>query len=163
MRRLLIGLIRGYQYLLSPLIGPHCRFFPSCSHYAAEAIERHGVVARRISGGTAAGALPPVAPWWGRSGSGGHPGLRDMDNRRLILFFALAAVLLLIYQSWVQDYGQASHATLEQCRVEADRRRPCRGRGRSSGRDDSHPGDTRLRRCVGFCRHRGYQRTRPSH
>jgi putative membrane protein insertion efficiency factor len=42
MRKLLIALIRGYQYLISPLMGNHCRFFPSCSHYAAEAIERHG-------------------------------------------------------------------------------------------------------------------------
>ncbi|MGB0219874.1 MAG: membrane protein insertion efficiency factor YidD [Sinimarinibacterium flocculans] len=40
--RLLLGLIRGYQLLLSPLLGPRCRFYPSCSHYAAEAICRHG-------------------------------------------------------------------------------------------------------------------------
>ncbi|EGV31285.1 MULTISPECIES: membrane protein insertion efficiency factor YidD [Thiorhodococcus] len=44
MRPILIGLIRVYQYLISPLLGPHCRFYPSCSHYAVEAIERHGVV-----------------------------------------------------------------------------------------------------------------------
>ncbi|WP_081763255.1 membrane protein insertion efficiency factor YidD [Imhoffiella purpurea] len=44
MRRILIGLIRIYQYLISPLLGPHCRFYPTCSHYAVEAIERHGVV-----------------------------------------------------------------------------------------------------------------------
>jgi len=42
MRRLLIGLLRGYQYLISPLLGNHCRFYPSCSRYAAEAIETHG-------------------------------------------------------------------------------------------------------------------------
>ncbi|MBK1717458.1 membrane protein insertion efficiency factor YidD [Thiocystis violacea] len=44
MRRILIGLIKVYQYLISPLLGPHCRFYPSCSHYAVEAIERHGPV-----------------------------------------------------------------------------------------------------------------------
>jgi putative membrane protein insertion efficiency factor len=44
MRQLLIALIRGYQYLLSPLLGNHCRFYPSCSHYAAEAIETHGLM-----------------------------------------------------------------------------------------------------------------------
>jgi len=44
MRRLLIGLIRLYQYVLSPLLGPRCRFYPSCSHYAIEAIERHGLI-----------------------------------------------------------------------------------------------------------------------
>ncbi|MBK1645026.1 membrane protein insertion efficiency factor YidD [Thiocapsa imhoffii] len=43
MRRVLIALIRAYQYLISPLLGPHCRFHPSCSHYAVEAIERHGL------------------------------------------------------------------------------------------------------------------------
>jgi putative membrane protein insertion efficiency factor len=40
-----IGAIRAYQYVLSPLIGPCCRFAPSCSHYACEAIERHGALA----------------------------------------------------------------------------------------------------------------------
>jgi putative membrane protein insertion efficiency factor len=35
-------LIRGYQRLLSPLLGPRCRFYPSCSQYALEAVERHG-------------------------------------------------------------------------------------------------------------------------
>jgi len=39
---LLIGAIRGYQYLISPLLGSHCRFYPTCSNYAVEAIERHG-------------------------------------------------------------------------------------------------------------------------
>ncbi|SDX46758.1 hypothetical protein SAMN05421644_10449 [Allochromatium warmingii] len=43
MRRILIGLIRVYQYLISPLLGPRCRFYPTCSQYAVEAIEIHGV------------------------------------------------------------------------------------------------------------------------
>jgi len=34
-------LIRGYQWFLSPLLGHHCRFYPSCSQYAREAIEKH--------------------------------------------------------------------------------------------------------------------------
>lgn len=34
--------IRAYRYLISPLLGPTCRFAPSCSAYALEAIERHG-------------------------------------------------------------------------------------------------------------------------
>lgn len=34
--------IRVYQWLVSPLLGPRCRFMPSCSHYALEAIDRHG-------------------------------------------------------------------------------------------------------------------------
>nr|WP_217635525.1 membrane protein insertion efficiency factor YidD [Aidingimonas halophila] len=40
----LIALIRGYQYLISPLLGPRCRFWPSCSQYAVEAIQSFGPV-----------------------------------------------------------------------------------------------------------------------
>jgi len=36
------ALIRVYQYTLSPLLGPSCRFYPSCSEYAYQAIMRHG-------------------------------------------------------------------------------------------------------------------------
>lgn len=43
MGRLVILLLRGYQYLISPMLGPHCRFHPSCSRYAVEAIDRHGL------------------------------------------------------------------------------------------------------------------------
>jgi putative membrane protein insertion efficiency factor len=42
MSRLLLALIRAYRYLLSPWWGRSCRFHPTCSQYAAEAIERHG-------------------------------------------------------------------------------------------------------------------------
>jgi len=45
MRNLLIGLVRFYQYLIGPFLGNHCRFYPSCSHYAVEAIEIHGPLA----------------------------------------------------------------------------------------------------------------------
>lgn len=44
MRTLLIALIRVYQWFISPLLGNHCRFYPSCSQYAREAIERYGVL-----------------------------------------------------------------------------------------------------------------------
>ena len=44
MSRLLLALIRAYRYLLSPWWGGSCRFTPSCSSYAMEAIERHGAV-----------------------------------------------------------------------------------------------------------------------
>jgi hypothetical protein len=43
-RRVLIGLIRIYQWTVSPWLGPRCRFFPTCSHYGIEAIEKHGCV-----------------------------------------------------------------------------------------------------------------------
>jgi putative membrane protein insertion efficiency factor len=42
MSRLLNALIRVYQIAVSPFIGPHCRYLPTCSEYAREAIERHG-------------------------------------------------------------------------------------------------------------------------
>jgi len=42
MERLLLALIRAYRLVLSPWWGGHCRFTPTCSQYAAEAVERHG-------------------------------------------------------------------------------------------------------------------------
>jgi len=44
MRWFIIQLIRAYRYLLSPWLGSHCRFYPSCSSYALTAIERFGVL-----------------------------------------------------------------------------------------------------------------------
>lgn len=41
-KRLLLALIRGYQFLLSPWIGNQCRFYPTCSEYAKQAIIHHG-------------------------------------------------------------------------------------------------------------------------
>ena len=43
MRTLLLLLIRGYQRLVSPWLPPSCRFRPTCSDYAVEALTRHGV------------------------------------------------------------------------------------------------------------------------
>jgi putative membrane protein insertion efficiency factor len=48
MRKILIAplivLIQAYRYLLSPVIGTHCRYTPSCSRYALEALEAHGLL-----------------------------------------------------------------------------------------------------------------------
>ena len=43
MKRLVLMLLKGYGYLVSPLLGNNCRYFPSCSAYAREAVEVHGV------------------------------------------------------------------------------------------------------------------------
>ena len=43
MKKLIIKLIRMYQYLISPMRAPCCRFYPSCSEYARQAVEKHGV------------------------------------------------------------------------------------------------------------------------
>ena len=42
MTRLMVLVLRGYQLLVSPLLGPRCRFYPSCSSYAIGAITTHG-------------------------------------------------------------------------------------------------------------------------
>jgi len=42
MRKLLIGLIKLYQWCLSPFLGQSCRFYPSCSSYAIQALNKHG-------------------------------------------------------------------------------------------------------------------------
>jgi putative membrane protein insertion efficiency factor len=39
-----IALIKIYQLIISPWLGPKCRYAPTCSHYAAEALKKHGVV-----------------------------------------------------------------------------------------------------------------------
>jgi hypothetical protein len=43
-RRLLILLVRAYRLLVSPLLPPACRFYPSCSRYAETAVARHGAL-----------------------------------------------------------------------------------------------------------------------
>ncbi|WP_174626846.1 membrane protein insertion efficiency factor YidD [Candidatus Methylobacter favarea] len=42
MRFMLIAIIKFYKYFISPLLVPSCRFYPSCSSYALEALQRHG-------------------------------------------------------------------------------------------------------------------------
>ncbi len=37
-------LIRIYQWVISPLLGPRCRYYPTCSHYSLEALEKHGLL-----------------------------------------------------------------------------------------------------------------------
>jgi uncharacterized protein len=44
MSRMLIALVRGYRYALSPWWGTQCRFTPTCSQYAIEALGRHGAL-----------------------------------------------------------------------------------------------------------------------
>ena len=64
MRKLLILPIRFYQYAISELLGSHCRFTPTCSQYAIEAIERFGVFKGSF---LAVRRLLSCHPW-GRSG-----------------------------------------------------------------------------------------------
>jgi uncharacterized protein len=65
MRKLLVGLIKLYQLCLSPFFGANCRFSPSCSSYAIEAIEQYGA----LKGGyLAALRIGRCHPW----SEGGH-------------------------------------------------------------------------------------------
>ena len=70
MKYLLIGLLRAYRALISPLYGPVCRYYPSCSAYALDAVREHGslrgswLAARRVARchPWAAGGYDPVPP-----------------------------------------------------------------------------------------------------
>ncbi len=68
--RVLIGLLRGYQRWISPALPPNCRFYPTCSGYAVEALHVHGVLrgswltVRRLlcCGPWHPGGIDPVPP-----------------------------------------------------------------------------------------------------
>lgn len=59
-RRALIALVRGYRFALKPWLGNACRFEPSCSAYALQALERHGALA---GSALSAGRLLRCHPW----------------------------------------------------------------------------------------------------
>jgi putative membrane protein insertion efficiency factor len=42
--KILIAFIKVYQYTISPLLGPRCRYYPSCSNYAVDALREHGAL-----------------------------------------------------------------------------------------------------------------------
>ncbi|MFP4130517.1 MAG: membrane protein insertion efficiency factor YidD [Thiohalospira sp.] len=63
MRTILVLVVRLYRYLVSPLLGPRCRFHPTCSCYAEEAVRRFGAVR---GGWLAVRRLARCHPW--------HPG-----------------------------------------------------------------------------------------
>ena len=44
MKILILALLRFYRYAISPMLGRNCRFVPSCSEYAVEAVQRHGAL-----------------------------------------------------------------------------------------------------------------------
>lgn len=50
MKKIFIGFIRGYQKFISPLFPPSCRYYPTCSNYAVQAIQKHGAIKGSIMG-----------------------------------------------------------------------------------------------------------------
>lgn len=46
-----MGLIRVYQWTISPLLGPRCKYYPSCSHYGYTAVERYGLIVGSVLAG----------------------------------------------------------------------------------------------------------------
>ncbi|HZY17205.1 MAG TPA: membrane protein insertion efficiency factor YidD [Ramlibacter sp.] len=80
-RAALIGLVKGYRLLLSPWLGSACRFTPTCSAYALEALERHGA---------AAGSYLTVARL-GRCHPWCRGGVDEVPEHKPALFRALVA------------------------------------------------------------------------
>ena len=86
-RRLLIGLVTLYRLLISPMLAPSCRYWPSCSEYAVDALRMHGAMrggwltARRLcrchpwSGG-GIDPVPSAAPFFRRE----HPCQCGLDR-----------------------------------------------------------------------------------
>ena len=64
MKFLLIGLLRGYRFAISPLYGQVCRYHPTCSAYALEAITVHGSIKGSWLAVRRVGAVPPLGAGW---------------------------------------------------------------------------------------------------
>lgn len=77
-RQALILLVRGYQRILSPLKPPTCRFLPTCSAYAIEALQRHGAVK---GGWLATRRICRCHPWGGH----GYDPVPGDDARQAVI------------------------------------------------------------------------------
>lgn len=74
MKQLIKACIRGYQLIISPMIGQRCRFQPTCSSYALEAIEKHGTIKGGYLG---IKRILRCHPW----GSGGYDPVPSISGR----------------------------------------------------------------------------------
>lgn len=73
MRTVLVSPIRLYQHLVSPLFGSRCKYYPSCSEYAAQSISRFGILRGLVLAGW---RLLRCNPW-------SHGGLDPVEDQRL--------------------------------------------------------------------------------
>ena len=75
-KSIFISILRGYQYLISPLLGNRCRFHPTCSEYMIEAVKRFGVIKGFYLGIKRLGRCQPMS----KGGFDPVPDLPDTDN-----------------------------------------------------------------------------------
>jgi putative membrane protein insertion efficiency factor len=78
---LLVALVRGYRLLLKPWLGNACRFEPTCSAYALQALQQHGAL---VGGALTGGRLLRCHPWC----AGGHDPVPEHAPRLFSRFFA---------------------------------------------------------------------------
>jgi putative membrane protein insertion efficiency factor len=72
-RTLVVLILRGYQRFVSPALGPRCRYYPSCSEYAVQAVQRFGILRGLLLAGW---RLLRCNPW-------SHGGFDPVEDQRL--------------------------------------------------------------------------------
>jgi YidC/Oxa1 family membrane protein insertase len=111
MRSILRALIRAYQLGISPLLGARCRYYPSCSQYALEAVGLHGSLRGswlRCGDWRAVIRSTPVATTRCHPSQPRRPVMPTTVNLRLALWALLGMALFLNYQMWTHDYPEVA-------------------------------------------------------